>query len=85
MKKYTFITGDTIEMDGKVLTRIKRISDGAIGGYIESENNLSHEDDAWVSENAQVYGDARVSGDAQVSGNARVYGGALVYGNARVS
>ena len=64
---------------------------GDLGGWIESEANLSQDGNAWVSGNAWVYGNARVSGNAwvygnaRVSGNARVYGNAWVYGNARVS
>ena len=36
---------------------------GELGGYIEREENLSQEGDAWV------YGDACVYGDALVYGN----------------
>ncbi|WAX07468.1 hypothetical protein BF766P1_00032 [Bacteroides phage BF766P1] len=63
---------------------------GELGGYIESEVNLSQEGNAWVSgdarvsDNAQVYGNARVAGDARVSDNAQVYGNAEVYGDAWV-
>ena len=56
---------------------IHNVSKGDLGGYVESENNLSG--------NAWVYGDARVSGDARVYGNARVSGNARVYGDAWVS
>ena len=42
------------------LRRIRRISDGEIGGGIEKESNLSQEGECWV------YGDARVSGDTEV-------------------
>ncbi len=86
-KKYTLVKSDTINCEGKKLFRIKAavaiaalgISKGDLGGYIESEQNLSQ-----VSDNAWVYGDARVYGDAQVSGNARVYGNARISGNAQV-
>ena len=42
------------------------------GGFIEKEENLLHEGNAWVFDNAHVYGDALVSGDARVFGNARL-------------
>ena len=58
---------------------------GDLGGWVQSENNLSQDDTAWVSGNAQVYDNALVYDDAQVYGNARVYGEAQVYGEARVS
>ena len=91
MAKYELTKSDKLEYPGLILYRVKYIKDGSLGGYIESEKNLSQDGDAQVTGNAQVYGDAlvsgnaRVSGDAQVSGNARVYGNALVYGDAQVT
>lgn len=55
------LTEETIEYKGRILRRVKSIestkfaAEGSIGGFVESENNLSG--DAWV------YGDAEVSGD----------------------
>lgn len=75
MKKYEF-TGETKQWLGRTLHQIRAIVDfgdvktGDIGGWIEKEENLSHEDTAWVYGNALVYGDAWVYGDAQVYGNA---------------
>jgi hypothetical protein len=66
------------------LRRIRRIADGAIGGWIEAERNLSHDGAAWVSGDARVFGGARVSGAATVSGAARVFGDARVFEGARV-
>lgn len=57
---------------------------GDVGGWIESEKNLSHAGNAWVYRNAKVFGNARVYGNAKVSGNAEVYGNARVYGDAEV-
>lgn len=84
MKKYEF-TGETKVELGVTFKRIRRISDGEIGGWIEKEGNLSHSGLAWVSGNAKVYGDAWVSGNAQVFGDAQVSGKAWVYGDAQVS
>ena len=90
MKKYEF-TGEVKVKFGVTLKRIKALIDFGIvkkddlGGFIEKEENLSHENNAWVSGNAEVSGNARVYGDARVYGNARVYGDAWVSGNARVS
>ena len=89
-KKYK-LTSESIEVKGKTLYRIEALKDfgeikkGDKGGFIESENNLEHEGDAWVSDDACVYNNARVYGNARVSDNSRVYGNSLVYGNARVS
>ena len=92
-KKYK-LTDETINLNGATLYRIEALKDfgeikkGDKGGFIESENNLAHEGDAWVSDNAHVYGNAcvfdnaRVYNNAFVSGYAQVYGNAFVYGNA---
>ena len=92
-KKYK-LTDETINLNGVTLYRIEalkyfgEIKKGDKGGFIESENNLAHEGNAWVSDNARVYGDAcvfenaQVYGNAFVSGYAQVYGNAFVYGNA---
>lgn len=100
-KKYK-LTDETINLNGATLYRIEALKDfgeikkGDKGGFIESENNLAHEGDAWVSDDACVYGSACVYGDAcvfgcacvydnaLVSGNGQVYGNARVCGNARV-
>ncbi len=90
------LTKNSIEVCGKKLFQIQatvsfgNIEKGELGGYIEKEENLSQENNAWVygdarvSGNARVYGDAWVYGNAWVSGDARVFGDARVYGNARV-
>ena len=89
MKKYE-LTSETKIVFGHILYRIKALSSfgcvsaGDLGGFLESEKNLSQNGDAWVYGNAEVYGDARVYGDAWVYGDASVYGDARVYGNARV-
>ena len=88
-KKYEF-TEETIEVSERTLHRIKAIRDfgyvkaGELGGFIEKEENLSHEGNCWVYNVAKVYGDAEVCGDAKVHGNAWVYGYAYVCGNAEV-
>ena len=83
MKKYEF-TGETKIFAGTTLKRIKRAEDGLLGGWLESENNLSHVGACFVYGNARVFGNARVSGNAQVYDNARVFGNAWVSGNAQV-
>ena len=87
MKKYE-LTGETrIIQNGCEETELHRIRavktfwgvrSGDIGGWIESEECLSHDGEAWV------YGDAIVSGKAHICDNAKVYDNAEVYGSARV-
>ena len=85
------ITDEKNRFAGRTLYRIQALKDfsdvksGDLGGWVESENNLSQEGDCWVYGDARVYGNARVSGHVWVSGNAVVSGHAWVSGNARVS
>ena len=79
VKKYEFVEEDQINYCGRVLKRVRALIDisafvkaGDLGGYIESEKNLSHDNEAWVSDEARVYGKARVYGEAWVYGEARV-------------
>jgi len=83
-RKYEF-TGETKDIHNCTVRQIRLISDGEIGGWIESEKNLSHEGDCWIGENACVTGNARVFGNAKVSGNSWVFGNAKVHGDAWVS
>lgn len=88
-KKYEF-TGEFKKFGGVILHRIRAIKNfgnveaGDLGGWIEKEDNLSHEDDCWVFDNAWVYDNARIYGNARVSDNAWVLGNAHVYDNAYV-
>ena len=94
-KKYE-LTDETIGVGGCKLYRIRALRDfgnvkaGDLGGFIESEENLSYESDCWVGENARVYENAWISENARVFGNACVYEDAQVsemskiFGNARV-
>ena len=95
MKKHKYeLTNETITIDnGKTLYRIRAligieafgVKIGDLGGYIEKEYNLSHDGNAWVSDNAIVYGDARIYDNAIVYDDARIYGYARIYGNATIS
>ena len=77
-KKYEF-TGVTKETWAGTLHQIRAIRDfgnieaGDIGGWIEKEENLSHDGDCWV------YGDASVCGDAEVTTTVKTFGNAFIY------
>lgn len=77
-KKYEF-TGETKEFNGRKLQRIKRIEDGLVGGWIESERNLSHEGNCFVYDNAMVFDDAGVYNNAEICGCAEIFGDAKIY------
>jgi len=88
--KYKFTEATFRTSNGIMLRQIQALKTfgdvriGDLGGWIETEYNLSQSDTAWVSGNALVYGNAQVFGDAQVSGNAWVFGDAQVSGDAQV-
>lgn len=90
-KKY-ILTNETIKVeDGSILYRIRAVKDfgdvhnGDYGGWIESESNLSQEDDCWVYDEARVTGDSRVYGHAKVRNFAWVYDYAEVFDYAVIS
>lgn len=88
-KKYE-LTDETIFVNGHILHKIRAlmtfigINEGSFGGYIESEDNLSHIGRCWVYSSAMVYEHARIFGNAYVYGNASVYGNATIFGRAKV-
>lgn len=88
-KKYE-LTNESVEIEGVTVYRIKALKDfadvkkGDLGGFVEKENNLSHEGNCWVHGNAVVCDNAKVSHDALVFGNATVYGNAKIFSNATV-
>ena len=86
-KKYDF-TGEVVDSLRRIVAArdFANVKSGDIGGWIGGEKNLSHDGNAWVSDEAKVYGyslvygNAKVYGDAWVSGKAQVYGDALIAG-----
>ena len=93
MKKFEF-TGETKTISlffrTATLHRIRAVAEfglvkiGDLGGWIEKEENLSHEGKAWVCGDAKVWGNAEVWGNAKVCGDAKVWGNAKVCGDAEV-
>ena len=82
-KKYE-LTDKTINHYGTVLHRIKALRSfgivkaGDLGGFIESEDNLSHDGDCWVFDDAIVKDKAKVLYNATVAHNAQVLDYAIV-------
>lgn len=97
------LTDETIEWECITLYRIKALRDfgdvkaGDLGGFVESEDNLSDYGNCWIYNNARVCegstieDDAKISNNAWVTGcscvcdNARVYGHAKVFGGSTIS
>lgn len=94
-RKY-ILTDETMQHNGRTLYRIKAAKDfghikkDELGGWVESEDNLSQKGECWIYNNAKVfdkakiYGNAEVWGDSVVHENAKVYGKAGVYGFADI-
>lgn len=81
--KYEF-TNETMTYNGAVLHRIRRLSDGKLGGWIEEENNLGQDGNCWVDGEAKVYNFGCIRGNAYVSENAVIHGGCHVADNAKI-
>lgn len=72
MKKYSF-TGDTMYFEGTQLKRIYYVKDippyvkkGELGGWIESEDNLSHDGYCLALQNSKIFGNAKVIENAKI-------------------
>ena len=89
-KKYE-LTDDTMVIGGCTLHRIRALRSfgnvirGELGGFIQSEANLSHAGEAWVHDDAAVYNNARVMHNAQIRAHARVSDIAHISGHASVT
>ncbi|WP_375652354.1 MULTISPECIES: hypothetical protein [unclassified Bartonella] len=88
-KKYE-LTDEKTEVNDKTLRRIRALRDlgdvkkGDLGGFIENEDNLSHDGNCWVGDDAKVYGYAKVFGDAYIDNIADIYENACVFANAQI-
>lgn len=89
-KKYE-LTGMTREFKGITLHRIRALQDfddikaGDLGGWVESEDNLTQTNNCWihsgiVCDQAKVSGNAHIV-DSELRDNAHVYGRAYVIGS----
>lgn len=90
-KKYEFTSETKTLPDGRTLHRIKSLitteyaDAGELGGFIEKEANLPHNDISWVANEAMVYGEAVVIYDSIVSDHAIVCDHAVICFGAKVS
>ena len=91
------MTNELLGINGTVLYRIvalKNFNDvhiGDKGGFIEKEENLSHDGNCWVYGNAKVFNNATIKENAivrgqyaEVAGHTKVSGNAIIEGNAIV-
>lgn len=88
MKKYEITDIIQERLNGPSLYRIRALREipnygvkpGDLGGWVESEKNLSQEGDCWVSDEAKILHNAYVRGDALVADNAAVTDNSIVDG-----
>ena len=89
-KKYEILKDQAITMNGSTIYRIKALKDfgdvkaGDMGGFVEKEENLSHEGPCWIYGDAMVYHNAKVKDNAIVRDYVHVYDDAQVLQNAIV-
>ncbi len=90
-QKYKLNLDISLKVGEKTLYVIEAVRDfgdvraGDLGGFVEDENNLSHEGDCWIYDAAMAYGKGRVNRNAKIKDQARVYDYATVSDNAVVS
>ena len=82
-KKYKLLKNDAIKVANKTLYRIKAlrsfntinnmyVNAGDLGGYVESEDNLSQEDNCWIFDNSIVMDRCTVSDGSVVLNNSKL-------------
>lgn len=85
-KKYK-LTDESIVIDGITLYRIEALrtfgitKKGAKGGFVESEQNLSHYGNCWIFNEACVYNNARITEGAMIFDAVQVSKNALIFGH----
>ncbi|MCD8215097.1 MAG: hypothetical protein LUC97_05600 [Clostridiales bacterium] len=66
------------------VSEYKTVKVGNLGGWVESEMNLSQEGNSWIANEAEAYGNARIYGNAWVADNTAIFGCAQIYENANI-
>ena len=79
------ITNNKKEVKGVTVYQIKRVSNGDLGGYVQSSYNLNQRELCWIDSGAVVMGAARVTGNAYVSGTKTLINGDItISGNSSI-
>lgn len=75
---------ETMYFDGVTLHRIQALKDfgnveaGELGGWIESERNLSQSGDCWIAMEAKAYGGAEIGDNAILTRKAIACGNSTI-------
>ena len=84
MLKYEIQQQDHQLPDGRKVNRIKALRDfgnvkeGTLGGFVEDDDNLSHDGLCWIADDAMALGRSRVTRDAQLRDRARLCDWAVI-------
>lgn len=100
LKKYEIVKDNFKEIYGIKVYRIRALKDienrhqnikaGDLGGYVQSERNLSQNNNCWifddaiVFDNANVIQNANICDHAQISDNAIIMGYATIMGHSKI-
>lgn len=76
----------TILYQIRALRDLPGVKAGDLGGFVETEDNLSQDGECWVYPHAFVFGKSRIEGNAKVAGVTKVYdskifASACIHGN----
>ena len=89
-KKFELVKENYIPFKGRKLYQIRALREiqnermivsikkGELGGYVESEKNLSQEGNSWICQSARVYDNATVEDGALVGNKVIVRGNAII-------
>lgn len=89
-KKYKLIESSRAWLYGRPIYRIQALRDfsdvkkGDLGGFVESEGNLSQEGDCWIYDMAQAMENSRVEDDACLRDCSKMYGSSLLKDKAQL-
>lgn len=78
------LTNNTKIVDGVKLYQIQSLSDGELGGFIQSKSNLSQQGNCWVYEDGIVKDKAKVKDNSFVTGlmdgHSKALGNSFIFG-----
>ena len=89
-RKYKLIESSRAWLYGRPIYRIQALRDfsdvkkGDLGGFVESEGNLSQEGDCWIYDMAQAIEKSRVEDDACLRDCSKMYGSSLLKDKAQL-
>lgn len=88
-KKYE-LTNITKEYGGKTLYRIRALKNfgdvkaGDLGGWVQSEDNLSQKGYCWIYDNAKCMDDARMYDNSRMYDDSKMYWNSIMYDDSRM-